>query len=235
MQALVEALRPRAKEWIAVTDIDAPMRERRVAWAAAEAGRRGRWVLVNSVVVARTLPRIGALAVTIEEGSDRLRSTGIVGTVRLAALLEVSPGAIDDAVKLANAGASETEISAIALHEVDPGAAVRCSARARGLETPSDEESVAVDPTTDWRGRNYPPDWPGRIEFALRAGDLDVAAHWTVEWRRKTASIRSIPALARIHFFQLRVSEAQELLREVRDKGSDGTDDETRFELLRAE
>ncbi len=232
---LVEALRPTVKEWIAVTEIDSPMRGRRVAWAAAEAGRRGRLVRVGNVSAPLALPRVGALALPIEEGVERLRAAGIEGAARLAALLELSPGAIDDAAKLMSAGAGEAELSALALREADPGAALERLARTRGLEGATEEHSTTEEPTTDRRGRIHLPDWPGRVDLAFRVGDLDVAAHWAEAWRKTTGSARSIAALARIRFFQLEVDEAQGLLQEARGKVGNDPDDATRFELLRAE
>lgn len=228
--ALVEALRPSVKEWIAVTEIDSPMRGRRVAWATAEAGRRGRLVLVDSVSAPLALPRIGALALTIEEGVERLRAAGVEGAARLAALLELSPGAIDDAARLARAGVDETELAAVAGQKEDPDAALGRLARTQGLQGATEEQA-----TTDRRGRIHLPDWPGRIDLAFGAGDLNVASHWAEGWRKTTGSARSIAALARIRFFQQEVGEAQGLLREARGKVENGTDDATRFELLRAE
>ncbi len=233
--ALVEALRPSAKQWIAVTDLGASMWERRITWAAAEAGRRGRLVLVDGASAPSALPRVGARALTIEEGSARLGAAGIEGAARLAALLELSPGATDDAAKLARAGAGEAELSALALREADPGTALERLARARGLEEVTKVEAATEMPYIDRRGRFHLPSFPRRIDLAFRGGDLDVAAHWAEAWRKTTGSARSIAALARIRFFQLAVGEAQGLLREARSKVENGTDDETRFDLLRAE
>jgi hypothetical protein len=140
--ALVEALRPSVKEWIAVTEIDSSMRRRRVAWAAAEVGRRGRLVLVDSVSAPLALPRIGALALTIEEGVERLRAAGVEGAARLAALLELSPGAIDDAARLARAGVDETELAAVAGQKEDPDAALGRLARTQGLQGAPEEHST---------------------------------------------------------------------------------------------
>ena len=233
--ALVEALRPSAKQWIAVTDLGVSMREHRITWAAAEAGRRGRLVLVDIVSAPPALPRVGARALTIEDGSARLSAAGIEGAARLAALLDLSPEAIDNAAKLARAGAGELELSALALSEADPATALDRLSRARGLEEVTKVEATTEIPYVDRRGRFHLPSFPRRIDLAFRGGDLDVAARWAEAWRKATGSARSIAALARVRFFQLAVGEGQGLLREARSKVENGTDDETRFDLLRAE
>ncbi len=95
--ALVEALRPRARTWVAAIDLDGPTRLRWVRWAAAEAGRRGMLILVEPKTEPASLPVAHARALAVEDATGRLREAGIKGATRLAALLELEPQAIADA------------------------------------------------------------------------------------------------------------------------------------------
>lgn len=234
--ALVEALRPRPRTWVAVEDLETSGRLRRSRWAAAEAGRRGRLLLIEPANRPSALPRVEARALALEDGATRLRAAGIQRCVRLAALLELAPDVIDDAVRLARAGVSETELAAIALREDDPAGALARRAREAGSEGVPTTGADRDEHVREGDRRLQLPDWPGRIELAHQQGDSEVAAHWAAGWMAATGgSARATAALARMCVFSDELSEARALLEQARARREAGTDDETRFELLRAE
>ncbi|KYF75421.1 hypothetical protein BE11_50985 [Sorangium cellulosum] len=233
--ALVEALRPKPRTWVAVEDLETSGRLGRARWAAAEAGRRGRLLLTEPANRPSALPRVEARALALEDGAARLRAAGVERCVWLAALLELAPDAIDDAAKLARAGVSEAELSSIALREDDPGGALaRLAQHAR--ETTAAEEPAGEVTAAELSKRYRLPDWPGRIELAMQAGDLDVAAHWAAGWVEATAgSARATAALAHVRILLGNLGEARTLIERARRLVEAGTDEDTRFELLRAE
>ncbi|WP_437905442.1 tetratricopeptide repeat protein [Sorangium sp. So ce327] len=234
--ALVEALRPKPRTWVAVEDLETSGRLRRSRWAAAEVGRKGRLLLVSPANTLSGLPRVHGRALTLDDGAGRLRAVGIQRCVRLAAQLELSPDAIDDAAGLARAGVSEAELSALALREDDPGGALARLAQQRGRESAAAKEPDVEEPGAERSERFCLPDWPGRIELAIRADDPDVAAHWAAGWVEATeGSARATAAMARLRAFSGDLSEARALLDRARGRTQDGIDDETRFELRRAE
>ena len=232
---LLEPLKPRAKAWMAVTDLDTTTAVHRARWAAAEAGRRGRLVLVEPTVAPASLPRAGARALAIEEGATRLQAAGVVGAVRLAALLELEPRAIDDAAKLARAGVGEAELAGLALREADPGAALGRLARERGLERALEATSANEDLNTDARGRFHLPSWPARVELAYRDGDLEVASRWAAGWRAANGGARATAALARVRLFESSIEEARALVLEASREAKQDHDEATRFEVIRAQ
>lgn len=236
---LVEALSPRAQPWMAVEGIDGATRQRRVLWAAAEAGRRGRLVLVEPAGETSWpgLRGAHARALAVEEGAARLRAAGIGRSARLAAVLELSPEAIEDAAKLAGAGMAEADLERVALGEEDPGAALARLAEERGLqETPVAEREVEGS-GAEPRGRFRLPDWPARIEMALQAGDPKLAARWAAGWRVATGEdARSTAALARMRLLVAgAVGEARALIEAACRQAAGDVDEDTRLELLRAE
>jgi tetratricopeptide (TPR) repeat protein len=236
--ALVERLAPRPRTWIAVEGVDDPTRLRRALWAAAEAGRRGRLVLVEPIGETSWpgLPRAHARPLSLEEGAGRLREAGIGKAVRLAAMLELEPGAIEGAAALAGAGVPEGELESIALREEDPGTALQRLMKQRRLQRAPEAERHADDLRSGPRGRLSLPDWPARVEMALWAGDSEVAAHWAAGWRAATGGgARSTAALARVRLLEGAVGEALALVKEARHRAGSDVDEDTRLELSRAE
>ncbi|MGK3993027.1 tetratricopeptide repeat protein [Sorangium sp. So ce1024] len=234
--ALVEALRPEPRTWVAVEDLETSGRLRRSRWAAAEAGRRGRLLLVEPANRRSALPRVEARALGLEDGAERLRAAGIQDCVRLAALLELAPDAIDDAARLARAGVSEAELSSIALREDDPGGAFARRALEAGPEGVPATRADGDEHIREGNRHRQLPDWPERIELAHQQGEPEVAAHWAAGWMAATGgSPRATAALARMCVFSDELSEARALLERARARTEAGTDDGTRFELLRAE
>lgn len=233
--ALINALKPRAKEWVAITDLHMTAAVNRARWAEAEAGRLGRVVLVEPVVSTGSLPRAGARMITIADGAARLRAVGIESPARLAALLDLSSTAIDDAVKRIVEGFDEVELTKLALTEADPGAS---PPRLRGnLRPDSATEGLSAtdDGTTDARGRVHLPDWPARVELAYRAGDVEVASRWATQWRAANGGARATAALARVRLFKPSINEARALLVEANSEAGENRAEETRFEMARAD
>lgn len=231
--ALVEALRPRPRTWAVVTDLDRMSRARRSLWAAAEASRMGRLVLMEPPDGLPEVPQVCGQALTLEEGAGRLREAGVQQSVRLSALLELDPGAIDAAAKLSRAGMTGAELVEIVLPEADPGAAL---ARALARKDVAAEESKPEGSISEGRRSFRLPDWPGRVELAMQAGDLEVAEHWANGWRAASGgSVRATAALVRIRLLKGKLAEARALLDEVLRQTKEAPDDETRFEVLRAE
>lgn len=234
--ALVDALRPKPRTWAAVVDLDTSVWLRRSLWAAAEAGRRGRLLLVAPKKGVSWLPRVDARALGLEDAAGRLRAAGIERCVRLAALLELAPGAIEDATRLARAGLPEAEITAIALREHDPGSALARLAQDHEPKRAETEEPERKAWRADLRRRFLLPDWPGRIELAIRHGDLNVATHWAAEWGAATGgSPRARAALARVYALSDDLGKARSLLESARAPTDTPLDEDTRFELLRSE
>ncbi|WP_437283966.1 tetratricopeptide repeat protein [Sorangium sp. So ce406] len=234
--ALVEALRPKPRTWVAVEDLETSGRLRRARWAAAEAGRRGRLLLIEPAHRPSALPRVEARALALEDGAARLRAAGVERCVWLAALLELAPDAIDDAAKLARAGMSEAELVSTALREDDPGGALARRACEAGVEGVPATGTGRDEHGREGERRLQLPDWAGRIELAHQHADSEVAAHWAAGWMAATGgSSRATAALARMCVFSDELSKARALLDQARARTEAGTDDETRFELLRAE
>ncbi|WP_437547155.1 tetratricopeptide repeat protein [Sorangium sp. So ce367] len=234
--ALVEAIRPKPRTWVAVEDIETSGRLRRSRWAAAEAGRRGRLMLIEPANRPSALPRVDARALTLEDSAARLRAAGIQRCVWLAALLELAPGAIDDAASLARAGVSEADLSSIALPGGDPGDALARLAQRHGRESAAAEELEGEEKGAEPSKRFHLPDWSGRIELAIQKGEPDVAVHWAAGWVEATAgSARALAALARVRVHLSDLGEARTLFERARRAVKGGTDEDTRFELLRAE
>jgi tetratricopeptide (TPR) repeat protein len=234
--ALVEALKPRPKEWAVIVDFDIPLRARRSAWAAAEANRRGRLILDLMVTEPSALPRAHARALPIKEGERRLLEAGAKRPARLAAVLELEPDAIDAAARLARGGTPEAELSKVALQSDEPGAALARLLKGRGLHGATSERlgDEHGGPVTQTRFRL--PDWQDRIKLALGSGDLEVAIHWAAGFRASTGGdARSSALLAGLLVMGSRLGEAREVLEDAKRRMVNNATEEARFEVMRAE
>lgn len=209
--ALVEALVSRPKSWVAVTGAQRPFERRRVAWAAAEAGRVGRLILVEPRVVWTDLPSAHARPMALEEATDALATAGVARPARVAALLDLEPEAIARAAALAKAGVTDEALEGRVQSEL-----------ARGGQAPR---------------RRWPAlrAWFDRVERATEVGDLEVAERWASAWRDEAkGSARATAALARVRALQGRQQEAEALLDGSGVHLTAESDDATRFEVLRA-
>jgi tetratricopeptide (TPR) repeat protein len=133
-EEMVAAAKPGGKGWVAWSDVDGPFRLRRVRWAATEAGRRARMVLVDPSVEAPGFALVRGEPLPVQVALTRLEEAGAKHAGRLAALLDLEPDAVDVAVALLRAGEDEAAIERAAMNAEDPGAAVARMARARGID-----------------------------------------------------------------------------------------------------
>jgi tetratricopeptide (TPR) repeat protein len=210
-EALVEALSPRPKCWVAITGMRRRFELRRMAWGAAEAGRIGRVILVEPRMMLTDLPSAHGRLMPLEEAAGTLATAGVPQPARAAALLDLEPEAIARAAELARAGVRGEELELRALSEAALGGRAY---RRRGPALSA---------------------LPERVERATEAGDLEVAERWATAWRDEAkGSVRATAALARVRALQGRWPEAKALLAEIAANITAESDDETRFEVLRA-
>jgi tetratricopeptide (TPR) repeat protein len=209
---LVSALRPAPRTWVVVTDLEEAFRVRRARWAAAEAVRYGRTILVSPGVETADLPTAHAVIIPMEEASDRLQEAGIDRGARIAALLDLDPEAIERAVAMARCGASTGEI-----------------------ERRAGELAQAPMPPRGASPRRL-PDWPERVEMALLQWDEEVALHWATSWRAaEPENARSAARLAYVCARGEHLKRARALLDEAIMQAGSRMDPETAFEIHRAE
>lgn len=208
---LVEALRPRPKVWVAVTDVRRPFDLRRVTWATAEAARGGRTILVEPRMGLSKWPAAHARPLAMEEATEKLAAAGVTQPARMAALLDLEPEAVARAAELAKEGTLGEALAAA-----------------------SQSEAARVGPGQRVRFRPLLP-WPERVERATEVGDLEVAERWVTAWRAEAGeSARGTAALARVRALQGRAQEAETLVAEAETRAAIEADDATRFEILRA-
>lgn len=205
--ALVDGMRPGARSWVAVTAASDQLTLRRARWAAAEAGRAGKTLLIDpgevpagaTVVSARTLP--------IDEAERMLSQAGVEHPARTAALLGLEAAVIEH-VCLERAPAS--------------------------LSTATGADAPAPDlPGEPWHSRLGP--WDQAVDEALAAGDQAVAARWIARWQQDAPEdpyARVAHALTEI--WQGKLGRAEATLEEARRRAPQG-DKLFRFFLLRAE
>lgn len=209
---LVDALRPKRNAWALVTDLDDALRVQRARWAAAEAGRYGRTILVESGSRIDGLPVAHASLLALDDAAARLSAAGIEHGARLAALLDLQPEAIERAVEMAARGASEAEI------EGRLGEMVRPAIPARVLSA------------------RRLPGWAERVGTAFRRGDEEVALHWATSWRAaEPGNARALLGLAYLRVSRGDLDGARALLGEAIDKAGSPLDDQTAFEMRRVE
>jgi tetratricopeptide (TPR) repeat protein len=96
---LVEGMRPALRRWVAVTDGGDPLSLRRARWAAAEAGRAGRTVLVDPVEVPAGAKVVSARMLPVDVAARMLGEAGVEHPARAAALLGLEAEAIERACR----------------------------------------------------------------------------------------------------------------------------------------
>ncbi|MFO0592113.1 MAG: tetratricopeptide repeat protein [Polyangiaceae bacterium] len=209
---LVEAMRPKPHDWVAITDLVEEFRVRRARWAAAEAGRLSRTILVESGLDTLIVTNAHALPMPIEEAHTRLVSAGIVRGARVAALLDLEPFALEAAEQIARAGMNDAVVE---------GASPTLMNRARPPKGRADTRL---------------PNWASRIADAFRRGDHEVATHWAASWKeREPQNAEPAAVLAYLSWGQDRLPEAESLLEEARRLAGQSPSDSTEFALRRAE
>lgn len=194
-EELVEAARPVGRSWVGFTDADGPFRLRRVRWAMAEAGRRGRAALVEAKgSLPGFWPAHGRLT-PIGDAIEALEAAGAKQAGRLAALLELEPEAIEITATLLRSGAESVEVELVAAQAQDPGSVLAGKteesekaqwrippayrARAQGEGT---VRRTSLLEALLRRARREPAEWGVMITAALRAGDAAVAELWARQW-----------------------------------------------------
>lgn len=207
---LVEALRPRAKTWVLVTDLEEAFRVRRARWAMAEAGRYGRTILMRPGMEITGLPIAHAIPSPLEVTTAKLEEAGIRHGARLAGLLDLEPEAIERAVTMAKDGANEAEIDA------------RLGEVAQPRLPPRDTSARRL------------PGWPERVGLALGRGDDEVALHWATHWREvEPRSARATASLGYVVARMGRLDDARAFLEEATTQAGAAQDAETAFEIRR--
>jgi tetratricopeptide (TPR) repeat protein len=206
---LVRASKPEGRGWVAWSEVDGPFRLRRVRWAAAEAGRRGRSLLVAPSVEAPGFAGVDGRLIELAEARGLLEEAGAPFPGRLAALLELEREAVMVAVGLLWAGVSAGEIEAAVLAADDAGAAVAKMAAARGIEGAAplrarrgEGRGAGGDPVEEMVRAGK---WGDAAEGALAAGDPQVALPWAMriggdaaeELRRERVVGRALTDLGR--------------------------------------
>lgn len=209
---LVDALRPAPREWIVITNLERSFQVRRFWWAMAEARRYGRVVFSAPGIEMEDVAAVDGAPVPVEEAARRLRMAGVEHGGRLAALLDLQPTAIDRAEMMAREGASD-----------------------RQIESRLAELAQVTLPSRNGRSRALPP-WPERVEQAVAASDLEVAAHWASSWREEErGSARATAALAHVRTKQGKLDGVDALLKTATELAGPCPDPETAFELRRAQ
>ncbi|MFT3776196.1 MAG: tetratricopeptide repeat protein [Minicystis sp.] len=182
---MVEAAKPAGKGWVAWSEVDGPFRSRRVRWASAEAGRRGRTVLVEPTVETPGFVPVHGKPLGIAEARGKLEEAGAKHPGRLAALLELEPEAVEVAAALLRAGMEEAKVEAAALRAEDPGVAVARMAlpleagatlRARMQRTVV-AKADPIEALLHARHGNA-DHWIEAAEGAISVGDSSVATRW---------------------------------------------------------
>jgi len=182
-EQMVEAARPAGTSWVAWSDVDGPFRLRRVRWATAEAGRRGRTVLLEPAVETSGFLRVDGHLLDLKEACAELEKAGAKHAGRLAALLDLEPEAVKIVSALLHAGTEEESIEAAARAAVDPGGAIKQLAVDSGLGAGATRRKAAsegFDPLEALllnRGIDARR-WVTAANAATTEDDAEVAALW---------------------------------------------------------
>ncbi len=144
--SLVRACEQAGDDWISFEDVDGQFTLRRIRWAMAECGRRGRTVLIEPEVCSPGWWPVHAQLVPLEQALDRLAEADAQQPGRLAALAGLEPEAIDLVEVLLATDVDEADIHEALLPADDPGAALARLGRSRGLFTADDVVNRLVAP-----------------------------------------------------------------------------------------
>ncbi|WP_437626568.1 tetratricopeptide repeat protein [Sorangium sp. So ce1151] len=232
-EQLVDAVRPAGRAWVEVMDADNPFRLRRVAWALAEAGRRGRVALLGPSTSlagfwpAHARPRSPGAALA------KLEAAGAARAGRLAALLDLEPEALDLAAAMLRGGVDEGVLEETAAQAEDGGAALACLAAARGIA--ADSRSPALRAGVPLVARGSRPangqDWKSIhsrfreasvnpealravVERALLVNDGEVAERWARRWlERRPEDAEALCALGKALRARRQLAAAIDVLR----------------------
>lgn len=175
---MVEAFQ-KEEGWIGLTEVDGPFRMRRVQWAMAESGRRGKVVLLEPEVPPPGFWAVHGKVMPLKGAVERLQTAGAKHAARVAALLDCDARVVEDSASLLAAGVDEGTLLALTQDE-DAGLAISRLMGERGLT-----ESAPARPTSNDEVDNLAEAiarrrWSGAAAEALQRGDADVAERWSM-------------------------------------------------------
>jgi tetratricopeptide (TPR) repeat protein len=185
-EAMVAAARPAGRAWLAWTEVTGPFRLRRVRWAMAEAGRRGRSVLLEPGAEAPGFAPMHGRVLALAEAGPALAEAGARHPGRLAALLDLEPEGVDLAAGLLRAGVEEAALEAMLVGAEDPGVATSALGSSKGLTTPATLQTRIGARTPREADlieallRDEPREgerWLEGAQQAIAIGDAEVAVH----------------------------------------------------------
>jgi tetratricopeptide (TPR) repeat protein len=219
-EEMVAAAKPDGKGWVAWSDVDGPFRLRRVRWAAMEAGRRARTILVGPTVEAPGFAPVRGEPLQVQEALTRLEEAGAKHPGRLAALLDLDPDAVDVAVALLRAGEDDAAIERAALDAEDVGAAVARMARARGIEETAREMPVDKVEALLGKARRGEAQWVDVARASLEdMGDPRASVVWATRGLAAEPGVTEAIYIAGSSLLQAgAVREADKLLQEAATK-----------------
>ncbi|KYF59026.1 hypothetical protein BE08_20900 [Sorangium cellulosum] len=224
---------PAGRVWVGITDADNPFRLRRVEWALAEAGRRGRVALLGP---SRSRPGFWAAHArprSPDAALAKLEAAGAARAGRLAALLDLEPEALDLAAAMLRGGVDEGVLEETAAQAEDGGAALACLAAARGIAADSRSPALRAGVTLveresrpaggqDWRSLHSrfreasvnPEASRALVERALLVNDGEVAERWARRWlERRPEDAEALCALGKALKARRQLAAAIDVLR----------------------
>lgn len=186
-EQMVAASTAGSRGWVAWTGVDGPFRLRRVRWATAEAGRRGRVALIAPGAPVPGFVPVDGVLLGVREARKRLQDAGAAHPGRLAALLDLEVEAVTLAAALLGAGVEGARLEAAGRAAPDPGVALGGMAKAAGVLIPpgiqgrmgdgGKAETDAVEALL--RGGTAGGEvWVDAAEGAIAAGDYEPAVVW---------------------------------------------------------
>jgi tetratricopeptide (TPR) repeat protein len=187
-EEMVYAARPAAHRWIAWTDVGDAMKLHRVKWAMAEAGRRGRALLVEPLVGEPSYWVAHERSMPLPEAISSLEAAGAARGGRLAALTGFGPGAIQVCGALLRKGMSATVLERALLDgDVDPEAVLATLAIEQGGTLPEgalrlrgagDRANAQDLAEIELQSRGEERRWATAAWGANNAGEPRIALSW---------------------------------------------------------
>lgn len=174
---LVQALQQQP-EWIVLTDVDGPFRRRRVYWAMAESGRKGKLVVLQPKGQIDGFARVTSTPMRLKDAENQLTRAGATRAAKLAAILDCEAEAVEIAARLLSNGVGEDDCIAVWRNE-DPGVALVKLAETRGVEVPKDAPCVMREKGT---GAGFViKDLFTITREAIASGDIEVGERFLVQ------------------------------------------------------
>lgn len=227
--SMVEAMHTHRRGWLGWTDVDGPFRLRRVRWAMAEVGRRGRVALLSPTEATPGFWPLRGRPLPIAKSIRYLKNVGVPKPGRLAALLDLEDDALKIAARLVRAkvdiGPLETmlatsadggrDVAKVALEQgIEPQKRLLPTLRAgcqRGWQRGADE--VEMDLRSKRKSERL---WSERTDLAINEGDIEIGERWSnkaLAFDVDQVEARYCVALALLG--RGRLTEAEHALRDV--------------------